>query len=49
MTERSIDLDGRTVAFTLKRSSRRTIGFSISREGLSVTAPRRVSERERVV
>lgn len=46
MTERSIELDGRTVAFTLKRSSRRTIGFSISREGLSVTAPRRVSERE---
>ena len=43
---RSIRLDGREVAYTLKRSKRRTIGFSVGREGLSVTAPRRVSERE---
>ena len=43
---RTILLGGREVSFTLKRSRRRTIGFSISRDGLSVTAPMRVSERE---
>lgn len=43
--ERSIRLGGREIAYTLKRSNRRTIGFSIGREGLSVTAPRRIGER----
>jgi predicted metal-dependent hydrolase len=43
---RTIILAGQEIAFTLKRSRRRTIGFSISRDGLSVTAPMRVSERE---
>lgn len=43
---RSITLEGRDIAFTLRRSDRRTIGFSVGRDGLKVTAPRRVSERE---
>jgi hypothetical protein len=46
MNETSIQLAGRAVAFTLRRSDRRTIGFSIGRDGLSVSAPRRVSEGE---
>ena len=46
MSEYSIELDGRSVAFTLRRSARRTIGFTISRDGLAVAAPRRASERE---
>jgi hypothetical protein len=42
----SITLQGRDIPFILRRSDRRTIGFSVGREGLKVTAPRRVSERE---
>ena len=43
---RSIRLDGRDIAYLLRRSDRRTIGFSIGHDGLKVTAPRRVSERD---
>jgi predicted metal-dependent hydrolase len=43
---RSIRLDGRDITYLLRRSDRRTIGFSISHEGLKVTAPRRVSDRD---
>jgi len=40
---RTILLDGRPVAYSFKRSRRRTIGFSVSHDGLSVTAPQRAS------
>ena len=43
---RSIRMEGRDVAYALRRSNRRTIGFSIGRDGLAVTAPHRVGERE---
>jgi len=43
---RSIRLEGRDIAYLLRRSDRRTIGFSIGHDGLKVTAPRRVSERD---
>lgn len=46
MTDHRIELDGRAVDFTLRRSARRTIGFTISRDGLTVAAPKRASERE---
>lgn len=40
---RSIVLAGETVAFELKRSSRRTVGFMIDDHGLHVTAPKRLT------
>lgn len=46
MSPQIIELDGREIAYALKRSRRRTIGFAISHDGLQVTAPMRVSERE---
>lgn len=47
MESRSIILGGRTVGYTLKRSARRrTIGFRVGADGLSVTLPRRVAVRE---
>lgn len=46
MSPESIELSGQRVDFTLKRSRRRTIGFTISHDGLVVTAPMRVSRRE---
>ncbi len=46
MSAYSVDLDGREIEFTLKRSGRRTIGFTISRDGLAVAAPMRASDRE---
>jgi len=39
-------LHGQPVAYTLKRSRRRTIGFVISHDGLTVTAPLRLPQRE---
>lgn len=36
-------MGGRTVPYTLKRSRRRTIGFTISHDGLKVAAPQRAS------
>ena len=45
-TERArIALGGREIAYTLKRSNRRTIGFRINADGLSVTAPRLAPRR----
>lgn len=41
-----LTLQGRAVSYLLKRSRRRTIGFAIGAEGLSVTAPERVSRQE---
>lgn len=43
---RSIELRGRPVAFTLRRSSRRTLGMLVDRRGLTVTVPLRASLRE---
>ncbi len=40
-TQRTIRLDGTTVFYLLRRSSRRTIGFLIDESGLRVTAPKR--------
>jgi len=41
--ERSLQLGARSLQYRLKRSARRTIGFSIDGSGLSVTAPRWVT------
>ncbi len=47
MTEsHSLWLDGQEVRYRLQRSARRTIGFGISHDGLTVTAPARVSRGE---
>lgn len=43
--QRSIRLAGRMVAYTLKRSKRRSIGLRIDDNGLTVNAPLRVSEK----
>jgi predicted metal-dependent hydrolase len=43
---RTITLDGRDLVYQLKRSRRRTIGFAISHDGLAITAPMRLSQRE---
>lgn len=40
---RSIELGGRLVEFTLRRSSRRTLGMTVDRRGLTVTIPQRAS------
>jgi len=42
----TIELAGQTVAYQLKRSRRRTIGFTISHDGLVVTAPVGLRGRE---
>ena len=46
MSPETILLDGQRVDYQLKRTSRRTIGFSVSENGLSVSAPRFVSSRD---
>lgn len=43
---RSIELDGREVSYTLRRSRRRTLGLTIDRRGLTVAIPLRVTMRE---
>jgi predicted metal-dependent hydrolase len=43
---RELVLEGRCVAFLLKRSRRRSIGFVVGAEGLSVSAPKWVGLRE---
>ncbi len=40
---RTLQIGGRLLSYRLKRSSRRTIGFVISRTGLTITAPMRLS------
>ncbi|HEY3538175.1 MAG TPA: SprT family zinc-dependent metalloprotease [Trinickia sp.] len=40
---RRLALDGRTLEYGLKRSTRRTIGFTIDGSGLTITAPRWVT------
>ncbi|MCY0387372.1 SprT family zinc-dependent metalloprotease [Robbsia sp. Bb-Pol-6] len=40
---RTLRLGSRLLTYTLRRSARRTIGFVISRRGLAVTAPQRLS------
>lgn len=40
---RTILLNGQQVAYTLRRSSRRSIGFLVNETGLRVTAPKRTS------
>ena len=44
--ERDIVLDGHTVGYALRRVRRRSIGFIVGPEGLSVHAPRWVAVRE---
>ncbi|WP_170845080.1 M48 family metallopeptidase [Chitinasiproducens palmae] len=39
-------LGGREIDYRLRRSARRSVGFVIDQHGLSVTAPRRLAERE---
>lgn len=43
---RRIELDGRDVHYTLRRSARRTLGMTIDRRGLTVSIPLRVTMRE---
>jgi predicted metal-dependent hydrolase len=43
---RELVLEGRRVAFLLKRSRRRSIGFVVGAEGLAVSAPKWVALRE---
>jgi len=43
---RELVLDGRRVAFLLKRSRRRSIGFVVGLDGLTVSAPKWVSLRD---
>jgi predicted metal-dependent hydrolase len=45
-TTRELVLDGRRVGFLLRRSRRRSIGFVVGAEGLSVSAPKWVGLRE---
>lgn len=40
-THRNIELGGKTITYTLRRSNRRTIGFLIDESGLRITAPKR--------
>ena len=44
--QRELRLDGQTVGFELRRGRRRTIGFVVGPEGLSVSAPRWVGTGE---
>jgi predicted metal-dependent hydrolase len=46
---RSIALDGREVAFSLRRSARRTLALQVGREGVRIAAPQRmpIAEIER--
>ncbi|WP_300530253.1 SprT family zinc-dependent metalloprotease [Maricaulis sp.] len=46
MDRREVILEGRPVAYALKRSRRRTIGFVIDEDGLRITAPQYVAEAE---
>jgi predicted metal-dependent hydrolase len=43
---RELLLDGRRVAFLLKRSRRRSIGFVVGQDGVAVTAPKWVTLRD---
>lgn len=43
--QRRIRLGDREIAYTLKRSARRTIGFTVSQDGLAVAAPNLASTR----
>ncbi len=43
---RSIELRGRTIEFTLRRSARRSLGMTIDQRGLTVTIPWRATLRE---
>jgi predicted metal-dependent hydrolase len=45
-TDREVHLDGHIVGYELRRARRRSIGFSVGAEGLSVAAPRWVSHRD---
>ena len=51
MTQRILQLPGQTLAWQLKRSSRRSIGLRIGRDGLTVTLPNRlpIIEAERAI
>lgn len=43
--QRNIDLSGKTIRYTLKRSKRRSIGLRIDERGLTVSMPLRASEK----
>lgn len=51
MSTRTLQLPGQALTYQLKRSARRSIGLKISRDGLTVTLPLRLSivEAERAV
>lgn len=44
--QRQITLDGHRVAYELRRARRRSIGFSVGPEGLTVSAPRWVAQAD---
>lgn len=44
--DRHIELEGRQIAYRLKRSARRTIGLKIDADGLTITLPRLTPARE---
>ncbi len=46
LAQRDVCLDGHLVAFELRRARRRSIGFVVGAEGLTVSAPRWVGVRE---
>lgn len=50
-SQRTLVLDGQHVSYALRRARRRSIGFSVSAEGLRVSAPRwvTIAEIERVL
>jgi len=46
MSPETIILGGQSIDYTLNRTQRRSIGFTISHDGLTVTAPKRLAKRE---
>jgi len=46
MSPETIILGGQPIDYTLKRTHRRSIGFTISHDGLTVTAPKRLAKRD---
>ena len=46
LASHAVQLQGLPIAYLLRRSARRSIGFSVSAQGLDVTAPRWVGMAE---
>ena len=45
-TQHALPLGGETLVYTLRRSARRSLGFSVDARGLVISAPRRLALRE---